>query len=169
MAGRERLTKAAAQAQAEDGAARAGERSALAVVLQDRRRLANRAKRAAYPHTVHHPAPDGIRPGGGIRRKDGTVSSASTRRASSATGLRQFGHWSDVLGDRGARIVRVDSGGVLLGALLDLGLIDELALLVHPSVVGAGRRWSGGRRLNLLPAGIEVFDGGVIWMRFCLS
>jgi len=40
---------------------------------------------------------------------------------------------------------------------------------VHPMVVGSGRRWSDGRALNLRPAGTEVFEGGVVWMRFCLS
>ncbi|TCO35619.1 2,5-diamino-6-(ribosylamino)-4(3H)-pyrimidinone 5'-phosphate reductase [Kribbella steppae] len=75
----------------------------------------------------------------------------------------------DVLGSRGARVVRVDSGGVLLGALLDLGLVDELALLVHPVVVGTGQRWSDGHRLDLQPAGTEVFEGGVVWLRYCLS
>jgi 2,5-diamino-6-(ribosylamino)-4(3H)-pyrimidinone 5'-phosphate reductase len=74
----------------------------------------------------------------------------------------------DVLGSRGAHVVRVDSGGVLLGALLDLGLVDELALLVHPIVVGTGRRWSDGHRLDLKPAGTEVFEGGVVWLRYCL-
>ncbi len=75
----------------------------------------------------------------------------------------------DVLGSRGARVVRVDSGGVLLGALLDLALIDEVALLVHPVVVGPGRRWSEGHRLDLEPAGTEVFEGGVVWLRYCAS
>ncbi|WP_460664193.1 dihydrofolate reductase family protein [Kribbella swartbergensis] len=75
----------------------------------------------------------------------------------------------DTLGDRGARVVRVDSGGGLLGALLDLSLVDELAILVHPVVVGSGQRWSEGRELDLQPAGTEVFEGGVVWLRYCLS
>lgn len=74
----------------------------------------------------------------------------------------------DTLGDRGARVVRVDSGGVLLGALLDLQLVDELALLVHPVIVGSGRRWSDGHELELAPAGVEVFEGGVVWLRYCV-
>ena len=32
----------------------------------------------------------------------------------------------------GARVVRVDSGGQLTRALLDLRLVDEVSLLVHP-------------------------------------
>jgi 2,5-diamino-6-(ribosylamino)-4(3H)-pyrimidinone 5'-phosphate reductase len=75
----------------------------------------------------------------------------------------------DTLGDRGARVVRVDSGGALLDVLLDLGLVDELALLVHPVVVGAGRRWSEGHEFGLQPVNTEVFEGGVIWLRYCVS
>jgi len=75
----------------------------------------------------------------------------------------------DILGDRGARVVRVDSGGGLLTALLDLTLIDEVALLVHPVVVGTGPRWSEGVRLDLQPAGIELFEGDVVWLRYCLG
>ncbi|TDD21762.1 pyrimidine reductase [Kribbella turkmenica] len=75
----------------------------------------------------------------------------------------------DILGDRGARVVRVDSGGGLLGALLDLELVDELALLVHPVVVGSGRPWFEGRALTLEPAGTEVFEGGLVWLRFCVG
>jgi 2,5-diamino-6-(ribosylamino)-4(3H)-pyrimidinone 5'-phosphate reductase len=36
----------------------------------------------------------------------------------------------------GVRVVRVDSGGVLNGALLRAGLVDEVSVLVHPSLVG---------------------------------
>jgi 2,5-diamino-6-(ribosylamino)-4(3H)-pyrimidinone 5'-phosphate reductase len=75
----------------------------------------------------------------------------------------------DILGDRGARVVRVDSGGVLLGALLDLALVDELALLVHPVIVGTGQRWSDGHEVDLQPVGTEVFEGGVVWLRYCLT
>ncbi|WP_433167547.1 RibD family protein [Kribbella sp. CA-247076] len=75
----------------------------------------------------------------------------------------------DVLGERGSRVVRVDSGGALVGAMLDLGLVDELALLVHPVVVGSGRPWSEGRELTLEPAGTEVFEGGLVWLRYCVG
>jgi len=44
----------------------------------------------------------------------------------------------DILGERGVHTIRVDSGGALVSALLDRGLIDELALLVHPVLVGTG-------------------------------
>jgi 2,5-diamino-6-(ribosylamino)-4(3H)-pyrimidinone 5'-phosphate reductase len=38
----------------------------------------------------------------------------------------------------GITVVRVDSGGTLNGVLLRGGLVDELHLLVHPVLVGAG-------------------------------
>ncbi|WP_145809028.1 dihydrofolate reductase family protein [Kribbella amoyensis] len=72
---------------------------------------------------------------------------------------------------RDAQVVRVDSGGTLVGVLLELGLVDEVSLLVHPVVVGAGRRWFGafGGRLGLRHANTEVFEGGVVWMRYCTA
>lgn len=75
----------------------------------------------------------------------------------------------DVLGERGVEVVRVDSGGALLSALLDLGLIDELALLVHPAVVGTGRRWCDAEEVSLRLVGTEVFEGGVVWLRYCVT
>jgi len=75
----------------------------------------------------------------------------------------------DALGERGVQLVRVDSGGAVVTALLDLGLIDELALLVHPVLVGAGRPWYDTRLLELQHAGTEVFEGGVVWLRYCVS
>ena len=42
------------------------------------------------------------------------------------------------LGGRfGICVVRVDSGGTLNGVLLRAGLVDEIHLLVHPTLVGA--------------------------------
>ncbi len=38
-----------------------------------------------------------------------------------------------------ARVLLSDSGPMLSGILLDAGLVDEVSLLVHPFVVGAGR------------------------------
>jgi 2,5-diamino-6-(ribosylamino)-4(3H)-pyrimidinone 5'-phosphate reductase len=75
----------------------------------------------------------------------------------------------DLLGSKyGAHIVRVDSQGRLLTALLELGLINELALLVHPVVVGTGRRWSPAERYDLRLANAEKFDGGTVWLRYCI-
>ncbi|MFI5693266.1 dihydrofolate reductase family protein [Kribbella sp. NPDC051586] len=74
-----------------------------------------------------------------------------------------------VLGRRGVQTVRVDSSGALLRACLELDLIDELALLVHPVLVGSGDRWYDTRRLNLRHVGTEVFKDGVLWMRYCVA
>jgi 2,5-diamino-6-(ribosylamino)-4(3H)-pyrimidinone 5'-phosphate reductase len=72
---------------------------------------------------------------------------------------------------RGALVVRVDSGGTLLGALLELGLVDEVSLLIHPVVVGNGARWQGSfaGRLDLKLANTEVFAGGIVWLRYCTA
>ncbi len=81
----------------------------------------------------------------------------------------------DALGKRGAKVVRVDSGGTLTGALLRSGLLDEISLLVHPCLSGSRgvesveRRWYGtgpppSSTLSL--AGAEAFDDGVVWLRY---
>ncbi|GAB3928633.1 hypothetical protein GCM10029976_026810 [Kribbella albertanoniae] len=75
----------------------------------------------------------------------------------------------DRLGERGARVVRVESGGELIAVLLELGLVDELALLVHPVIVGEGQPWCGATGVRLEHAGTEVFAGGVVWSRYCVS
>jgi 2,5-diamino-6-(ribosylamino)-4(3H)-pyrimidinone 5'-phosphate reductase len=75
-----------------------------------------------------------------------------------------------VLGGRhGARVVRIDSGGALTGALLRAGLVDELSLLVHPCVAGSDRRWDGpepvrARGLALIAA--ETLADGLVWLRY---
>lgn len=48
------------------------------------------------------------------------------------------------------RIVRVDSGGILVGALIAAHLVDEISLLVHPVFVADNDRrvwWGGGKSL----------------------
>ena len=75
------------------------------------------------------------------------------------------------LWERGARVVRVDSGGSLIGALLRDGLVDELSLLVHPCVTGAAgdRRWHGSApapALTLERLACEPFDSGLVWLRY---
>jgi 2,5-diamino-6-(ribosylamino)-4(3H)-pyrimidinone 5'-phosphate reductase len=77
-----------------------------------------------------------------------------------------------VLGQReGARIVRVDSGGALIGALLGGGLVDELSLLIHPCVAGAAseRVWRGAAPvppLALERLASEAFEDGLVWLRY---
>jgi len=77
----------------------------------------------------------------------------------------------ELLGRRGAKVVRVDSGGSLIGALLDLGLVDELALLVHPVLVGDAPRWydTFNRGLDLSLANLETFHPGITWLRYCVA
>ncbi|GAA5045244.1 2,5-diamino-6-(ribosylamino)-4(3H)-pyrimidinone 5'-phosphate reductase [Thermocatellispora tengchongensis] len=73
----------------------------------------------------------------------------------------------------GARVVRVDSGGGLVGALLARGLVDEVSLLVHPVLAGPGgdRRWPGAAPpaagLELLAS--RTFDGGLAWLRYRMA
>ena len=70
----------------------------------------------------------------------------------------------------GARVVRVDSGGQLTRALLDLRLVDEVSLLVHPCLTAAGsHRWYGGDpppALTMTRQGVETFDPGLVWLRY---
>jgi 2,5-diamino-6-(ribosylamino)-4(3H)-pyrimidinone 5'-phosphate reductase len=75
-----------------------------------------------------------------------------------------------VLAERhGVRLVRVDSGGGLVGALLERGLVDELSLLVHPRLAGPGQQvWHGGGQLpvgELEPVAVETFEDGLVWLR----
>jgi 2,5-diamino-6-(ribosylamino)-4(3H)-pyrimidinone 5'-phosphate reductase len=70
----------------------------------------------------------------------------------------------------GARVVRVDSGGRLIRGLLDLGLVDEVSLLVHPCLTDAGpHRWYGGDQppaITMTRLSVETFDPGLVWLRY---
>jgi 2,5-diamino-6-(ribosylamino)-4(3H)-pyrimidinone 5'-phosphate reductase len=95
------------------------------------------------------------------------------------------------LGTRGAKVVRVDSGGLLTGALLRAGLVDEISLLVHPCLATAAdgpapdgpapdgptadgpaptaHHWFGASpppasALRLVSA--ETFDDALVWLRY---
>jgi 2,5-diamino-6-(ribosylamino)-4(3H)-pyrimidinone 5'-phosphate reductase len=74
------------------------------------------------------------------------------------------------LRERGAELVRVDSGGSLIGALLRDGLVDELSLLVHSCVAPAGNhRWHGPAptpSLTLEALASESLDGDLVWLRY---
>ncbi|MFC5175963.1 dihydrofolate reductase family protein [Nocardioides taihuensis] len=111
----------------------------------------------------------------------------SRRRVSAWDALRDAGYWRDVralrgqgqervdlraalaeLAAEGAGVVRVDSGGGLVGALLRLGLVDEVSLVVHPSA-GVGGPWTGGAqglRFELLAS--EPRDRGLVWLRYAV-
>ncbi|XVQ14437.1 dihydrofolate reductase family protein [Spirillospora sp. CA-255316] len=73
--------------------------------------------------------------------------------------------------EKGAQVIRVDSGGALIGALLRADLLDEVSLLIHPELAGANadRSWYGATpalstRLSLMTS--ESFDGGLVWLRY---
>ncbi|WP_043629495.1 dihydrofolate reductase family protein [Nonomuraea candida] len=72
--------------------------------------------------------------------------------------------------DDGISVVRVDSGGRLIGALLAGGLLDEVSLLVHPCLAGerATRYWYGDRPaaapLTLVAA--QSLPDGLVWLRY---
>lgn len=75
----------------------------------------------------------------------------------------------------GVKLVRVDSGGQLNGALLRAGLVDEVSVLINPSLVGGTTPRSlfhapdlsspeGVIRLQL--AHVERMEGDVVWLRY---
>jgi 2,5-diamino-6-(ribosylamino)-4(3H)-pyrimidinone 5'-phosphate reductase len=73
-----------------------------------------------------------------------------------------------------ARVVRVDSGGALNGALLGAGLVDEVSLLIHPALAAgdARRPWHGGgplagRAMTLVTA--QTLPAGLVWLRHRLA
>jgi 2,5-diamino-6-(ribosylamino)-4(3H)-pyrimidinone 5'-phosphate reductase len=75
----------------------------------------------------------------------------------------------------GVRVVRADSGGTLNGVLLRAGLVDEVSLLVHPSLVGGVSPRSMFRAADLTgPEGViplrlthvEQLSGDVVWLRY---
>jgi dihydrofolate reductase len=63
------------------------------------------------------------------------------------------------------------TGGVDLSSqLIELGLVDEYLVVVHPIVVGAGRRWSEGvnlqEKLQLKLAESKIFASGCVALRY---
>jgi 2,5-diamino-6-(ribosylamino)-4(3H)-pyrimidinone 5'-phosphate reductase len=75
----------------------------------------------------------------------------------------------------GVKTVRVDSGGTLNGALLRAKLVDEVSVLIYPSLVGGESPKSMFRAPDLateegvIP--LELFEmrkieGGVVWLRY---
>ena len=66
----------------------------------------------------------------------------------------------------GARTVLVDTGQVLGNALLDEGLVTEISLLVHPTIVGKegySMFGSGLRRKDLSLKRSESIGNGMVW------
>ena len=82
-----------------------------------------------------------------------------------------------VRGDLGAAVGRLkgDAGkGLLVGgvklpmALAELGLIDEYEFVVHPTIVGEGRRLFAGltKRIDLRLVSRVEFGSGAVAMRY---
>jgi 2,5-diamino-6-(ribosylamino)-4(3H)-pyrimidinone 5'-phosphate reductase len=72
----------------------------------------------------------------------------------------------------GAGLVRVDSGGQLVGALLNQALVDEVSLMVHPRLSDASNRWYGrvpppAAALRLLSS--ESVGGDILWLRYLVA
>ncbi|MEV0383762.1 dihydrofolate reductase family protein [Nonomuraea sp. NPDC050643] len=71
--------------------------------------------------------------------------------------------------DDGVGVVRVDSGGALIGALLGAGLVDEISLLVHPCLAGerATRHWYGAApAAGLALVAAQSLPGELVWLRY---
>lgn len=77
--------------------------------------------------------------------------------------------------DHGVKVIRVDSGGTLNGALLRAGLIDEVSVIVLPQLIG-GTTPSSLFRAEDLPAGAsptslelissQELKNGTLWLRY---
>ena len=77
--------------------------------------------------------------------------------------------------DHGAKVIRVDSGGTLNGALLRAGLIDEVSVLMLPQLIGGTTPSSLFRAedlpANAAPISLELISsrelkGGALWLRY---
>lgn len=78
----------------------------------------------------------------------------------------------------GMETIRVDSGGVLNGVLLRAGLVDEVSVLVYPSLVGGESPRSLYRAPDLTSVegvvsarllDVQRLDGDVIWLRYAVE
>lgn len=75
----------------------------------------------------------------------------------------------------GVKLVRVDSGGTLNGVLLRAGLVDEVSVVVNPSLVGGTTPRSLFRApdltspegaIQLRLAHVERLEGDSVWLRY---
>ena len=67
-----------------------------------------------------------------------------------------------------SRLQRTGRGGRLVRSLLRAGLIDELRLMVHPVVVGSGKRLfeEGGDQVALELVDSRTFSTGVLYLTY---
>jgi 2,5-diamino-6-(ribosylamino)-4(3H)-pyrimidinone 5'-phosphate reductase len=74
----------------------------------------------------------------------------------------------------GVKTVRVDSGGALTAVLLQQGLVDQVSLLLHPTLVGGGTRsiyQPGGaglpaKTIKLRLIHFEKIGDGQLWVNY---
>ncbi len=90
-----------------------------------------------------------------------------------------YGRALEILGaEHGVSTVRVDSGGTLNGCLLGQGLVDDIALLIHPALVGGTTPRSVFRGTDLTSAqgvvslaltDIERMRDGIVLMTYAVT
>ncbi|NLT42924.1 MAG: hypothetical protein GXX93_09655 [Anaerolineae bacterium] len=73
----------------------------------------------------------------------------------------------------GVRLVHVDTGGSLGGALLNAGLVDEISLVVSPHLVGGETAPTRFRAVSDGPRALELehaesLDSGEVWSQYRL-
>ena len=76
--------------------------------------------------------------------------------------------------DHRVKVVRVDAGGSLVGALLRAGLVDEVSVVVEPRLVGGeSHHWlvrapdaGAGDVVALKLRNVERFEDGALWLRY---
>jgi len=74
----------------------------------------------------------------------------------------------------GVNVLRVDSGGDLVVAMLKAGLLDEISLLLAPVLAGADPRRmfrsldSGAGPISLEPRAVEQLPGGLLHLRYAV-
>jgi 5-amino-6-(5-phosphoribosylamino)uracil reductase len=94
---------------------------------------------------------------------------------------QDLSHALEVLGERfGATTLLLEGGGVINGAFLEAGLIDEISLLVYPGIDGLAAAPSifeaagspdvrPAAGLSLRPLGCEVLKGGLVWLHYAVE
>jgi dihydrofolate reductase len=67
------------------------------------------------------------------------------------------------LKDEPGKNIAISGSATLIRSLLKEGLVDELHLMIHPVVVGSGRRLFDGDRSDLELVDSKTFDTGVLY------
>lgn len=84
----------------------------------------------------------------------------------------------DELGRRGIKKVRTDSGGTINGVLLRQRLVDEVSVLLHPTLVGDTSHDSifrdvipqqAEKPVNLCIVSSRKLNNGVVWLRYLVE